>query len=264
MKLYFLLFSILFFTHSCTQESEVAVVENNKEITPIIIEEEVDSIQLEIDRIAENFITNRNVKERLLKYADSVKQNRITIYTKYGKMKFKLYTNTPLHKANFVLLSNERVFDNTLFYRVINNFMIQGGNSENGAIASKLNAIGNYRIPNEISSSNIHKKGAIAMAVPPEEQSFTKKSSQINFYIVEGRKLPESYFSQVENANKKFTSKQISTYTTKGGAPHLDGDYTVFGEMISGFNVLSKISNLKVDKYHWPKKDIVIDSIRAY
>ncbi|MGB1039964.1 MAG: peptidylprolyl isomerase [Flavobacteriales bacterium] len=264
MKVLITLFLTSILIFSCANEKQEIVVENFKEVPEKIIVEEVDSIELEIARIARTIITNRNAKERLLKFADTVKLNRIVVYTKYGKMKFKLYANTPMHRANFVLLSNKKVFDNTLFYRIIDEFMIQGGNSESETIRTKLNAVGNYRIPNEISSKNIHKKGALVMAVPTEEQDFEKKSSQINFYIVEGKVLPKSYFNIKRSDKKKFNSKQISTYTTKGGAPHLDGDYTVFGEMTSGFGVLSKISRIKVDKYKWPLRDVVIDSIRAF
>ena len=188
----------------------------------------------------------------------------VKITTPMGEMYLELSDKTPLHKANFIKLVNAGFYDSLLFHRVINNFMIQGGNSDSPEITAKMNEIGAYWIPNEISSSRFHKKGALAMAVSPEEQRFEKKSSAINFYIIEGRKMNSTYFKMKENEGKKFTSIQKQVYSSKGGAPHLDGNYTVFGELTSGFSVLSRISRLKTDKYDWPVKDCFIDSIRAY
>lgn len=217
-----------------------------------------------INRIARTIITNRNVKDKLTAFGNTNRETKIVIYTTLGTMTLKLYTNTPLHRANFVMLAKKKFYDNTLFYRIIDNFMIQGGNSDDAEIMNKLNEIGGYRIPNEIKVNNIHKKGALAMAVPTEEQSLGKKSSSINFYLVEGQKLPSYYFKQKEEQGKKYTNYQKKVYQKSGGTPHLDGDYTVFGEIVSGFEILSKISKVKVDKYNWPVKKVIIDSIRAY
>jgi peptidyl-prolyl cis-trans isomerase A (cyclophilin A) len=238
--------------------AEIQVSKNNS------IDKKVDSTQIKIDQIAQRLITNSNVVKKLTEFGDTNTEKTIVIYTKFGNMKFQLYSNTPLHRSNFVMLSKLKFYDNTLFYRIIDNFMIQGGNSDNEQMGIKFSSIGRYRIPNEIKQSNIHKKGAIAMAVATEEQNFGKKSSAINFYIVEGRKMSSLYFLQKEKEGVKFTDKQKEVYKNIGGAPHLDGDYTVFGEMISGFTTLDKLSKIKVDKYSWPKKDVFIDSIRAF
>ena len=244
------------------------VIENNDTIKSATQEEtptiEIDSTDIVIERLVKSLITNRNVEQKLTEFGKNNPETRVVMYTKYGKLKFTLYKSTPLHRANFVMLAKRNFYDNTLFYRIIDNFMIQGGNSDNLEINSKMNEIGAYWIPNEISSSRFHKKGALAMAVSPEEQRFGKKSSAINFYIIEGRKMNSSYFISKEKEGKKFTKKQKEVYSNKGGAPHLDGNYTVFGELTSGFSILSRISKLKTDKYDWPEKDFYIDSIRAY
>ena len=223
-----------------------------------------DSINLAIEVLAKKIITNRNAIEKLTEFGKTNPETIVKIFTSYGDLKVRLYENTPLHRANFVMLAKQKFYDNTLFYRIIDNFMIQGGNSDDSEINEKLDKIGRYRIPNEINKRNIHKLGAMAMAVSPEEQSLGKKSSSINFYIVEGQKIPKNYFDQKEAQGKAFTNLQKETYSKTKGTPHLDGDYTVFGEIISGFQVLSKISKVKVDKFNWPVKKVIIDSIRAY
>lgn len=263
MKLLCPLIFLVFF--SCSENTtEVKKTTSSNEVKIEEKLEEVDSTQLIIEQIANSYITNRTVKEKLTEFGKKNPESRIVMYTNYGKLKFRLYKNTPLHRANFVLLAKKKFYDHTLFYRVINNFMIQGGNSDDELLNAKLAGIGGYRIPNEIKTNNIHKKGALAMAVSPEEQSFGKKSSAINFYVIEGRKMSTAYFNQQKKKGKKYSEKAINTYKTIGGAPHLDGNYTVFGELTSGMSVLNKISNVKTDKYDWPKKEVMIDSIRAY
>ena len=256
----FLLICILI---SCN-EIKNGNIENEVFIDEPISLVEIDSTDIFIERLVKSLITNRNVEKKLKEFGDTNTESTVVMFTRYGKLKFKLYNSTPLHRANFVMLAKKKFYDNTLFYRIIDNFMIQGGNSDSKEINSKLNEIGAYRIPNEISSTSFHKKGALAMAVSPEEQRFEKKSSAINFYIIEGRKMNSSYFKSKEKTGKKFTKRQKEAYSTKGGAPHLDGNYTVFGELVSGFSVLSRISKIKTDKYDWPVKDFYIDSIRVY
>ncbi|MDB4088010.1 peptidylprolyl isomerase [Flavobacteriales bacterium] len=257
----FFLFFII--TVSCNEEVLIND-ETESSLEDDIIINEKDSNDIIIEKLIQSLITNRNVEQKLKEYGEKNPETSIVMYTKYGKLKFTLYKNTPLHRANFVMLAKRKFYDNTLFYRIIDNFMIQGGNSDNPELNSKLNEIGAYRIPNEISSSRFHKKGALAMAVSPEEQRFGKKSSSINFYIIEGRKMNSSYFKMKEEEGKKFSKKQKEIYSTKGGAPHLDGNYTVFGELVSGFSTLNRISKIKKDKYDWPIKDFYIDSIRAF
>lgn len=252
---------------SCFNEPESKIVDDSIP-EAILIEKkspiEIDSNQLLIDEIARNYITNSSVEEKLTQFGDTNKESIIKIYTNFGTMKFRLYSNTPLHRANFILLAKKRFYDKTLFYRIIKQFMIQGGNSDDDFLAARMSTIGGYLVPNEINKFNIHKKGALAMAVPPSEQSFGKKSSAINFYIIEGRKMSSTYFEQQAKKGKKFSTKAKEIYKKTGGAPHLDGNYTVFGELISGMSVLNKITKVKTDKYDWPTRKVVIDSIRAF
>lgn len=260
----FLFSSLCLSVPSCSSPEVNPVPQNKTKQVKKELIQKVDSNTIIIQQIAQSYITNQNASARLKAFGDTNPETNLAIYTNKGKMVIKLYQNTPLHRANFVMLAKKKFFDQTLFYRIINNFMIQGGNSDDPGMRDKIERIGRYRIDNEINKGNIHKKGTIAMAVSPEEQSFGKKSSAINFYIIEGRKMNLDYFESKKKEGKTYTQKQIEAYTTIGGAPHLDGDYTVFGEIISGMNVLDKISNVPVDDYDWPKKEVIIDSIRAY
>jgi len=257
---YFFLVIILSYTCGSVEETSEPVIET----VEVEEKEEIDSVELAREEWMNNYITDYNVVEKLTKYGDSNLENKITIYTNYGKMKLVLYNKTPLHRANFVMLAKKKIFNNTMFYRVIKKFMIQGGNSDDEEIVSKMNKVGTYSIPNEITTRYSHKTGAIAMAVTHENQERDKKSSSLNFYIVHGQKLPKTYLDKLIESGTKITDRNYKTYLSKGGAAHLDGKYTVFGELVSGFSVLSRIANVKTSKYNWPKKRIVIDSIVAY
>lgn len=216
-----------------------------------------------IKKIKSNLITNSNAASWLTEYGDNNKENKVVIKTNYGSIKIRLYNDTPLHRANFIMLAKRKYFDSTLFYRVIDNFMIQGGNSDDDELSSKMMAIGSYRIPNEIKVNHAHTKGAIAMAVSPEEQSFAKKSSSFNFYIVEGQKLSKTYLKEIDNRGIEITPQNRKKYLEVGGAPHLDGGYTVFGEVYQGWNTLSKIANVKTKEGDWPINPVYIKSIEV-
>ena len=160
------------------------------------------------------------------------------------------------------MLTKRNYFDSTKFYRIFDKFMIQGGNSDDDGITLKMSQFGYYKIPNEINMNQyFHKRGALAMAVTHYEQlQGEKMSSAFNFYIVVGQKLPKSYLKNVEIDNHvKFNDSHIQTYTSIGGAAHLDGKYTVFGEVYEGMNVVEKISKVKTTGNDgWPIEPIYI------
>ena len=124
-----------------------------------------------------NLLTNQNVKQKLTDFGIKNKEEKILIRTEFGDIKIRLYKNTPLHRANFLLLAKRNFFDSTIFYRVIRNFMIQGGNSDKNNMLQKMAKIGLYRVPPEINSKNIHKRGALAMAV---QEQYYKDPTKIN------------------------------------------------------------------------------------
>jgi peptidyl-prolyl cis-trans isomerase B (cyclophilin B) len=257
-KAYYILI-LSFYLFSCSNEEPTYEIE--EEI--IVKEESRDTIQEEIDRLKKLLITSNNVKEKLTVYGNENLETKVLLKTTYGNIKIKLYNETPLHRANFIMLAKKNYFDSTLFYRIINKFMIQGGNSDDEEISSKMMKIGSYKIPNEINPKYAHTRGAIAMAVTPQEQQGDKKSSSVNFYIIQGQKMSNRYLNEIKERGIEITKFNRDKYMRVGGAPHLDGNYTVFGEVYQGLRVLSKIARVKTDKYDWPIKPVYIESIEV-
>lgn len=241
----------------------------------------------------------------------SPKETRVEIATEYGTMVFRLYNETPQHRDNFVKLVNEGFYNDLLFHRVINHFMVQGGdpNSKNAAPGQRLgNGDPGFTIPAEIQAAFLHKKGALAAARQGDQQNPEKRSSGSQFYIVQGEVFTEQGLDSLETklaerqvqaamqrifrehqtelnklmqagkrdsmemrvaelkelavkknsetTSPKFTPEQRKAYTTVGGYPSLDGNYTVFGEMIEGFDVLDKIAAVQTDQSDRPLANV--------
>ena len=239
----------------------------------------------------------------------------VLISTNFGDMKFRLYNDTPLHRDAFIQLAEEGYYDGTLFYRVIQNFLIQGGSkSSKNAPPGKRIGYGDpdKTVHDEIMPNHFHKKGALCAPRQPDEVNPFQQSDISQFYIVDGdvytegqldtmelavnrpirNKIVRKYYTdeiktqlqelkeqkkvdefreiagkvkdEIEteynlNPNtKKFSEEQREAYTTIGGYPELDGEYTVFGECISGFEVIDKISSLKTDENNRPYTDVKI------
>lgn len=190
------------------------------------------------------------------------KRKKVEIQTKYGTMVVELYNETPLHRDNFIKLAKEKFYDDLLFHRVIKNFMIQGGdpNSRNAAPNIQLGNGGpGYQINAEILPQFIHKKGALSAARQGDQVNPQKKSSGSQFYIVQGTILSRQDLMNFQKRNNlNYTEEQIKAYTTIGGTPHLDGAYTVFGEVIKGLDVIDKIAAQPTDSRDRPTEDIVM------
>ena len=190
----------------------------------------------------------------------SKKDQLVTIRTTYGEMKAVLYDQTPLHKQNFLKLANEHFYDSLLFHRIIQGFMIQGGdpNSKKAKPDERLGSGGGNleRIPAEFRRELFHKKGALAAA---RDGNPEKKSSACQFYIVQGKVYNDSELdAQLKRiaGTRMADSTQREIYKTLGGTPHLDGNYTVFGQVISGLAVLDSIARQPKDRFDRPLKDI--------
>ncbi len=168
------------------------------------------------------------------------KETLVLIKTSLGDITVKLYNDTPLHRDNFIKLINEGWYNNSPFHRVINNFMIQGGHNQDGSVDP------GYTIPAEFRSNHIHKKGALAAARQGDHVNPKKASSGCQFYIVQGQVLTPAHIQMYQQRmGLTFTQEQIEVYTTVGGTPHLDGEYTVFGEVVEGLDVIDKIAKVK-------------------
>jgi cyclophilin family peptidyl-prolyl cis-trans isomerase len=186
----------------------------------------------------------------------------IKMETNMGTIVVKLYDETPLHKANFVKLTQAHYFDSLLFHRVINKFMIQGGDPESKrAIAGQMLGNGGpaERIPAEFNPALFHKKGVLAAA---RDNNPTKASSGSQFYIVQGKTFTDAELDMIESSRSvKYTPAQREIYKTIGGTPHLDMGYTVFGEVVSGLDVIDKIATVSVGQADRPVVDVRILSV---
>ena len=183
--------------------------------------------------------------------AKTEKEYVVVIHTDMGDITIKLYNETPLHRDNFIKLVNEGYYDGSIFHRVIKDFMIQGGGGASG------NEDPGYKIPAEILDQFYHKKGALAAARMPDHVNPRKESSGSQFYIVQGRAFSANEIATFsQRMGKTFTEEQIKTYSSLGGTPHLDGDYTVFGEVISGLEVVDKIAAVQTATADRPVKEI--------
>ncbi|WP_240743176.1 peptidylprolyl isomerase [Ilyomonas limi] len=185
------------------------------------------------------------------------------ISTNYGNMVVKLYDSTPLHRNNFIKLVKEGFYDSLLFHRVIDSFMIQGGDpeSKNAPDSVQLGAgeAPGSRIPAEFNSNYFHKKGALAAA---RDDNPEKASSNCQFYIVQGKQYNDTSLNMMEcqirneNPGFSFTEEQRKVYNTVGGTPFLDQNYTVFGEVIKGLEVIDKIAALPRDTNDRPLQNV--------
>ncbi len=176
----------------------------------------------------------------------------------------RLYDSTPLHRDNFVKLVIDHFYDSLLFHRVIENFMIQGGDPTSKNAPEKVmvgsGSAPGERIPAEFKSNLFHKKGALAAA---RDNNPLKASSNCQFYVVQGRRYDSTELAgilntrvQTNNPNYKYSSEQIKTYSTLGGTPFLDQGYTVFGEVISGLDVIDKIAKAPRDQNNRPLQNV--------
>ena len=200
----------------------------------------------------------------------------VKIYTTEGNITVRLYDDTPLHKANFLRLVEQKTYEGLLFHRVIKEFMIQGGDPQSRG-ADSLQMLGNgslgYTLKAEILFPKYyHKRGALAAARTGDAVNPQRESSASQFYIVTGKSFSdadldmfEKRLSKVANTTGdfKYSDEQRKIYKTFGGAPHLDGSYTVFGEVVDGFDVVDKIENVPTRRGDRPRKDVVITRMKV-
>lgn len=185
---------------------------------------------------------------------------RVKISTDSGVIVIRLYDKTPLHRDNFIKIANEHFFDSLLFHRVIRDFMIQGGDpaSKNAPAGQMLGAGGpGYTIAAEFDTTLFHKKGALAAARQPDQVNPLKESSGSQFYIVQGKKYSEQELTMMEQQRGvPIPSRHKLVYQLLGGTPFLDMNYTVFGEVESGLEVIDKISLVPKDGNNRPLSDL--------
>lgn len=207
----------------------------------------------------------------ILAMAQEEKRKQVLIETSMGDIRVELYNETPQHRDNFIKLAKEGFYNGTIFHRVISKFMVQGGdgnskNPEKGALYGDGHE--DYTIPAEIIYPKFfHKRGALAAAREGDLSNPEKASSMSQFYIVCGRRFDDSMLAKVEQRfrekGKEMTIPEghRKYYKERGGTPHLDGEYTVFGEVIEGMNVVNDIQFVETDSNDRPLEDIFITNV---
>ena len=183
--------------------------------------------------------------------AQDTERIKVLISTDYGDMVAELYNETPRHRDNFVQLTKDGWYKDSPFHRVIKNFMIQGGHNADGRKDP------GYTVPAEFSNSLYHKKGALAAARMGDQVNPMKESSGCQFYIVQGAVTnAEMLANMSKRSGFSYSDEAIEAYTTVGGTPHLDGSYTVFGQVVSGLEVIDKIAAVQTGPGDVPVKPV--------
>ena len=178
------------------------------------------------------FLTDENAMEFFLTYEKENPENKVRITTKFGEIDLLLYDKTKFHRANFIYLTKRKYFDKTQFYRVVNNFIIQAGNTDDPKVKRKRGKIGRYLLPTDTKRGFKHNRGVVSMPSGDIDNAY-KLASPFEFFIVQA----------------------------PHGAYHLDGDYTIFGEVIRGMDVVDEIAAQKTDRGEWPLRNVYIKKV---
>lgn len=221
---------LLFFLAACGESPKK---ESPKEIPTTTVADSIPSESEESEPEEEQeeafVLTEENAIDFFFNYAKELKEDKVKLTTSMGSFTVQLYDNVPYHKANFIYLSRKGYFDNTQFHRVVKNFIIQGGNSDDKETSKKRRLIGRYLLPPDGKKGHKHHRGTISM--PSSERNNPHKlASPYEFFIV----------------------------VTKPGSYHLDGSYTPFGRVIEGMDVVDAINNVPVGDGDWPWQNVYI------
>ena len=224
---FFILFFICFSVWNCTQTKKETI---QPKAEPIVIKKEDEKKEPEIKKeITPSWdtLTKKNAQEFFKQYGKENKETKVLIKTSFGNIKLRLFNDTPIHRANFIFLTKIKYFDTTVFYRVAKNWVVQGGDSETAATAKFRKKYQHYRLKPEFRKKRRHRYGALAAARSIEDNP-NKLSSPFNFYIVQNKK----------------------------GAHHLDDEFTVFGQLISGYSTINIIAQVKGCSDEWTLSEI--------
>ena len=217
----------LLFLLACKGEpKQLKTSEENNRVPKDTLQEQVVEVQKEEEPF---LLSEDNAIDFFFNYNKTLKDDTVKITTTLGSFTVRLFDNVPYHKANFIYLTSKGYFDKTQFHRVVKNFIIQGGNSDDIATPNKRRAIGRYLLPPDAKKGYKHHRGTISMP-----------SSEVN------------------NPHMLASPYEFFIVVTKPGSYHLDGEYTPFGKVIDGMDVVDKINAQPVGKGDWPSQNIYI------
>lgn len=218
------------------QQESVPEPANTKVEQPTEIKEETEESEEPAEETAEEFrLSSENALGFFKDYAEHAREDKVEFTTSLGSFTIELFNNVPYHRANMIFLSKQHYFDTTQFHRVVRDFIIQGGNSDDIRVYEKRKEIGLYLLPPDPNKGYRHHRGIISMPSAEQFRSY-KKASPYEFFIV----------------------------VSDPGAYHLDGDYTPFGRVIDGMDVVDRINRVQVDQGDWPLQNVYIWSARAF
>ena len=206
--------------------------ENKPKIKPNIEIKVIEKVKnkKQVKSVADQFVLNdENAIPFFFEYDKNNKENKVRIETRFGNIDLLLFNETPYHRSNFIYLTKKKYFDGTSFHRVVKDFIIQGGNSDSYEISKRRKKIGRYLLPPDTKKGFKHHRGVISIPSSDIDNPY-KLASPYEFFIV----------------------------VDKNGAYHLDKNYTPFGKVVNGMNVVDLISNIETDKREWPIDNVKI------
>jgi cyclophilin family peptidyl-prolyl cis-trans isomerase len=220
---------LLIFFVGCGDSKEKKEQSISKELKSARIDslKNLEEVEQKVD---EPFLlTEENVIDFFFEYEKTLKKDKVKLTTSLGEFTIQLFENVPYHRANFIYLTRQGYFNNTMFHRVVKGFIIQGGNSDNRETGKKRSKIGRYLLPPDGKKGHKHHRGVISMPS-----------------------------GEIDNPHKLASPYEFFIVVTKPGSYHLDGDYTPFGRVIQGMDVVDKINNVAVDDGDWPMQNVFI------
>ncbi|HNQ27029.1 MAG TPA: peptidylprolyl isomerase [Aquaticitalea sp.] len=232
MRILIVLFGLLFLCNCEDKQSNQKKTTSPSEINKTEALPKKDTSQVQKREFP--LLTDENALYFFEEYDKKHKEDKVRITTDFGSIDIQLFPETKYHRANFIFLTKQHYFDNSQFYRVVKNFVIQGGSSDEAELFKKRNHIGRYLLPPDTKKGFKHHRGVVSMPS-----------------------------SEIENAYKMATPYQFFIVQNPNGAYHLDGEYTAFGKVISGMDVVDKIADQPTDDAEWPLHNVYIRKIEV-
>ena len=230
---YFRFICMVLLLLNCEDKHSAEKKSKSKVVTDTTKSEKTEAIKKGVEPKREfPLLTDKNAMDFFLEYEKVNKENKVRIKTDFGDIDILLFNKTKFHRANFIFLTKQDYFSGTQFYRVINNFIIQGGSSDDRRVGRKRSNIGKYLLPADTKRGYKHDRGVISMPS-----------------------------SEIENPHKLASPFEFFIIQQRGGSHSLDGDYTIFGKVIKGMDVVDKIADVKTDESDWPLQNIYIRKV---